>query len=110
MRWFQKDIIRATLNPEPADAFLLAVPTPFKAEHQPDLSYIQAAAYAIAPVLKRGDLVVLESTSPVGTTEQLVDRLAERRPDLSFPTQNNKQSDIRIAYCPERVLSGHVFA
>ncbi len=100
--------LRAILAPEPTDAFLLAVPTPFKAEHQPNLSYIQDAAYAIAPVLKRGDLVVLESTSPVGTTEQLVDWLAEKRPDLSFPIQHGEQSDIRVAYCPERVLPGHV--
>ena len=100
--------LRATLKPEAADAFLLAVPTPFKENHQPDLSYIQAAAYSIAPVLKQGDLVVLESTSPVGTTEQLVEWLAEARSDLTFPLTHGEQSDVRIAYCPERVLPGHV--
>jgi UDP-N-acetyl-D-mannosaminuronic acid dehydrogenase len=100
--------LRATLKPEPSDAFLIAVPTPFKAEHQPDLSYIQAAVHTVAPVLKRGDLVLLESTSPVGTTEQLVEWLADVRPDLTFPLQHGEQSDIRIAYCPERVLPGYV--
>lgn len=100
--------LRATLEPEAADAFLIAVPTPFKEHHQPDLSYIQAAAYAIAPVLKQGDLVVLESTSPVGATEQLVEWLAEARSDLTFPLEHGGQSDIRVAYCPERVLPGHV--
>ncbi|MDF1827349.1 MAG: UDP-N-acetyl-D-mannosamine dehydrogenase [Legionellaceae bacterium] len=100
--------LRATSTPEPADAFLIAVPTPFKDNHQPDLSYIQAAAKSIAPVLKQGDLVVLESTSPVGATEQLVEWLAEARPDLTFPLQQGEQSDIRVAYCPERVLPGHV--
>ena len=64
--------LRATTRPEQADAFLIAVPTPFKGEHEPDVSYVQAAAESIAPVLRAGNLVVLESTSPVGTTEQLV--------------------------------------
>ena len=68
--------LRATTRPEPADAFLIAVPTPFKDDHVPDLAFIEAAAQSIAPVLKRGDLVILESTSPVGTTEQMVQWLA----------------------------------
>lgn len=100
--------LRATTEPEPADAFLIAVPTPFLDNKQPDLSYIEAAARAIAPVLKRGDLVVLESTSPVGATEQLSDWLSAQRPDLSFPHQQGEESDIRVAHCPERVLPGHV--
>lgn len=100
--------LRATTVPEPADAFLIAVPTPFKANHEPDLSFIEAASKAIAPVLKRGDLVVLESTSPVGATEQMAQWLAEARPDLSFPQSMGEASDIRIAHCPERVLPGHV--
>lgn len=98
----------ATTTPESADAFLIAVPTPFKDEHQPDLSYIESASKAIAPVLKKGDLVILESTSPVGATEQMSAWLAEARPDLSFPQTRGKASDIRIAYCPERVLPGKV--
>ncbi|QXI30219.1 UDP-N-acetyl-D-mannosamine dehydrogenase [Pseudomonas vanderleydeniana] len=100
--------LRATLVPEPADAFLIAVPTPFKDGYEPDLSYIESACRAIAPVLKVGDLVILESTSPVGATEQMAKWLAEIRPDLSFPQELGEKSDIRIAYCPERVLPGHV--
>lgn len=100
--------LRATTRPEPADAFLVAVPTPFKDNHEPDLSYIEAAAKSIALVLKKGDLVILESTSPVGATEQMADWLAMARPDLSFPQQNGEDSDIRVAHCPERVLPGHV--
>ncbi|MAY89175.1 MAG: UDP-N-acetyl-D-mannosamine dehydrogenase [Pseudooceanicola sp.] len=101
--------LRATCQPEPADAFLIAVPTPFKGDnHEPDLSYIESAAKSIAPVLSRGNLVVLESTSPVGATEQMTAWLAEARPDLSFPQDAGEDSDIRIAHCPERVLPGHV--
>lgn len=100
--------LRATTTPEPADAFLIAVPTPFKGDHEPDLSYIESASKAIAPVLKTGDLVILESTSPVGATEQMAAWLAEARPDLSFPQNHGEDSDIRIAHCPERVLPGHV--
>lgn len=104
--------LRATTNPEPADAFLIAVPTPFKAEggndHVPDLSYIEAASKAIAPVLNKGNLVILESTSPVGATERMAEVLAEARPDLTFPQSHGEDSDIRIAHCPERVLPGHV--
>jgi len=105
--------LKATLTPEPADAFLIAVPTPFKSCEQgqvpePDLKYIEAASKAIAPVLKKGDLVVLESTSPVGATELMAEWLAEARSDLSFPQIAGENSDIRIAHCPERVLPGHV--
>lgn len=100
--------LRATTVPEPADAFLVAVPTPFKGDHEPDLSFVEAATRSIAPVLKKGDLVILESTSPVGTTEQMVDWLAQARPDLSFPHTHGEDSDIRVAHCPERVLPGQV--
>jgi UDP-N-acetyl-D-mannosaminuronic acid dehydrogenase len=100
--------LRATTRPEPADAFLIAVPTPFKDDHEPDLSYIESASKSIAPVLKKGDLVILESTSPVGATEQMAAWLAAARPDLSFPQTDGESSDIRIAHCPERVLPGHV--
>lgn len=100
--------LRATTKPEAADAFLVAVPTPFKGDHEPDLSYVEAAAKSIAVVLKAGDLVILESTSPVGATEQMAAWLAEARPDLTFPQQRGEDSDIRIAHCPERVLPGHV--
>lgn len=100
--------LRATTQPEPADAFLIAVPTPFTDGHKPDLSYIEAAAKAIAPVLAKGNLVILESTSPVGATEKLADWLAAARPDLTFPQQAGEEADIQIAYCPERVLPGKV--
>jgi len=100
--------LRATTSPEPADAFLVAVPTPFKENHEPDLSYIQAAVDAIAPVLKQGDLVILESTSPVGATEMMAEWLASARPDLTFPQDAGENSDISVAHCPERVLPGHV--
>lgn len=100
--------LRATTAPEPADAFLIAVPTPFAKGHKPDLSYVEAAALAIAPVLEKGNLVILESTSPVGSTEQLAQWLAEARPDLTFPQQTGETADIQIAYCPERVLPGRV--
>jgi UDP-N-acetyl-D-mannosaminuronic acid dehydrogenase len=100
--------LRASVTPEPADAFLIAVPTPFKGDFQPDLSYIEAAVKAIAPVLAPGNLVILESTSPVGATEELAAWLAEARPDLTFPQTAGESSDIRVAHCPERVLPGHV--
>jgi UDP-N-acetyl-D-mannosaminuronic acid dehydrogenase len=100
--------LRATTQPEPAEVFLIAVPTPFTDGHKPDLSYIEAAAKAIAPVLAKGNLVILESTSPVGTTEKLAEWLAQSRPDLSFPQKAAETADIQIAYCPERVLPGRV--
>lgn len=100
--------LRATTNPEPADAFLIAVPTPFLDNHKPDVRFVEEAAKSIAPVLKKGDLVILESTSPVGTTEQMAEWLAEARPDLSFPQQKGEAADINVAYCPERVLPGKV--
>ncbi|MEI7176674.1 UDP-N-acetyl-D-mannosamine dehydrogenase [Pectobacterium carotovorum] len=100
--------LQAMTKPVPADAFLIAVPTPFKGDHEPDLAYVQAAAASIAPVLKKGDLVILESTSPVGATEQMAEWLADVRPDLTFPQQVGETADINIAYCPERVLPGQV--
>jgi UDP-N-acetyl-D-mannosaminuronic acid dehydrogenase len=104
--------LRATTRPEPAQAFMIAVPTPFKVgpsgPHHPDTGYIESASIAIAPALKKGDLVILESTSPVGTTEQMAMWLADARPDLSFPQTHGEDSDIRVAHCPERVLPGNV--
>ena len=104
--------LRAVKSPEPADAFLIAVPTPLISSNskssipKPDLSYIKSASKALAKVLKIGDLVILESTSPVGTTEQMAEWLAEERDDLTFPQTHGESSDIRIAYCPERILPG----
>lgn len=108
-----QEYLKAVTTPEPADAFLIAVPTPFKSCKagdipEPDLSYIESAAKSIAPVLKKGDLVILESTSPVGATEQMAAWLAESRQDLSFPQTAGDLADINIAHCPERVLPGKV--
>lgn len=106
--------LRAVTSPEPADAFLIAVPTPFlkhtseDSVPKPDLSYIESASRSVAKVLKKGDVVILESTSPVGTTEKMAEWLAQERPDLTFPQTHGSISDIRIAYCPERVLPGNV--
>jgi UDP-N-acetyl-D-mannosaminuronic acid dehydrogenase len=100
--------LRATLKPGPADAFIIAVPTPFTEGKQPDVSYIHAATRALAPHLKKGDLVVLESTSPVGATEQIRDWIAELRPDLKMPEAEQEETDIYLAHCPERVLPGSV--
>ena len=107
-RAVEEGFLRATTQPEPADAFLIAVPTPFKGDHLPDMKFVESAARSLAPVLKKGDLIILESTSPVGATEQMAQWLAEARPDLSFPQQAGEQSDINVAYCPERVLPGQV--
>ena len=105
----QQGYLRATTTPEAADAFLIAVPTPFQGEnHDPDLRFVEAASRAIAPVLQSGNLVVLESTSPVGTTEAMAKWLADARPDLTFPQSHGEASDIRIAHCPERVLPGKI--
>lgn len=100
--------LKASLTPAASDAFLIAVPTPFKDDKQPDLAYIESAAKSIGPFLKKGDLVILESTSPVGATEQLSTWLAESRDDLVFPHSENCQPDVFVAHCPERVLPGHI--
>lgn len=100
--------LRASTKVEPADFFVIAVPTPFKADHTPDIDFVLAAAESIAPVLKAGDTVILESTSPVGTTEQIRDLLARARPDLRMPGLGEGDADIALAYCPERVLPGKI--
>ncbi len=100
--------LRAVLKPEAADVFLITVPTPLAENLAPDLTYINAAVRSIAPVLRKGNLVILESTSPVGTTDGIADDLAAARPDLSFPHQNLQYPDIHIAYCAERVMPGKI--
>ncbi|RUO46695.1 UDP-N-acetyl-D-mannosamine dehydrogenase [Pseudidiomarina aquimaris] len=101
-------LLRATLQPESADAFIMAVPTPFNDDKTGNLSYIESAAKALAPVLSKGNLIILESTSPVGTTEHLEAWLKEARPELTFPSTHGSDADIQLAYCPERVLPGKV--
>ncbi len=100
--------LRATTEPEAADVFMIAVPTPFADGYKPDVSYIEAAVKKIAPVLQKGNLVILESTSPVGTTEKMSQWMSEIRADLNFPHQHGEQADIQVAHCPERVLPGYV--
>ncbi|AIN47097.1 UDP-N-acetyl-D-mannosamine dehydrogenase [Candidatus Palibaumannia cicadellinicola] len=100
----QQGLLHAVCRPQPADAFLIAVPTPLSEGYQPDISYVRTAVLSLVPVLKSGDLVILESTSPVGTTEQMAGLLAWARPDLTFPQQVGEAADINMAYCPERVL------
>ena len=90
----------ADVKPTESDAYFMVVPTPFKGDHQPDTSYVEAATRAVLPLLKEGDLYVIESTSPVGTTEAMADIIFNERPEL--------KDKIYIAYCPERVLPGNV--
>lgn len=106
----QTGYLTATIKPKKANVFMIAVPTPFKENHIPDLSYIEAAVRAISPLLDKGNLVILESTSPVGTTEKMIKWMREERSDLTFPVYGNSISkhDISIAHCPERVLPGRV--
>lgn len=92
--------LRASTTPVENDAFFIVVPTPFKGDHQPDVSYVEAATRSVVPFLKAGDLFVIESTSPVGTTEAMAKLIFGLRPEL--------EGKIYIAYCPERVLPGNV--
>ncbi|EAY26112.1 UDP-N-acetyl-D-mannosamine dehydrogenase [Microscilla marina] len=96
----EKGYLKASTKATPADVYLIAVPTPFKDNHVPDLSYIKAVIENITPLLKEGDLVIIESTSPVGTTEKMFEFIKAKRPELA--------SKIYFAYCPERVLPGKI--
>ncbi|HEV7565885.1 MAG TPA: UDP-N-acetyl-D-mannosamine dehydrogenase [Microbacteriaceae bacterium] len=100
--------LTATTEVPEADAFIIAVPTPFQDDHTADLSYIEAAVAQVAPKLRGGELVVLESTSPPGTTEQVSKWLAGHRPDLTFPHESEGLPDVYVAHCPERVLPGRI--
>jgi UDP-N-acetyl-D-mannosaminuronic acid dehydrogenase len=106
----QNNYLKAVTTPEKADVFIIAVPTPLKYNFSSDLSYIKSAAKLIAPVLERGNLVVLESTSPVNTTEKLVEWMREERSDILFPKFKDDEfaADIAVAHCPERVMPGNV--
>ncbi len=92
--------LRASITPEESDVFLIVVPTPFKGDHEPDISFVASATQAVIPLLKDGDLYIIESTSPVGTTEKMAELIYTKRPEL--------KDKISIAYCPERVLPGNV--
>ena len=100
--------LRGYVEPQPADCFIIAVPTPFNADHSPDLSYVDSAARAIAKVLKPGNLVILESTSPVGTTERVAKILQDENPAVSAPLHGSDNPNIHLAYCPERILPGQM--
>ena len=106
----QRGTLRASTEVRPSDVFVIAVPTPFAKDgkHTPDISYVLDAARAIAPVLKSGDTIIVESTSPVGTTEEVRDLLVQLRGDLQLPGASTGTPDIAIAYCPERVLPGKI--
>lgn len=101
--------LRATLIPEEGDVFIIAVPTPFKDNHEPDISFVLNAINSIAKVVNKGNVIVLESTSPVGTTEIIAKQLQNLRTDLKVPTNENEDGDIFISYCPERMIPGNVF-
>jgi UDP-N-acetyl-D-mannosaminuronic acid dehydrogenase len=105
-----RGLLTASLEIAPADVFVIAVPTPFAKDgrHTPDLTYVLDAAKNVARVLKAGDIVILESTSPVGATEQMRDMIAAERPDLAMPGLCHGTPDVSIAYCPERVLPGRI--
>lgn len=92
--------LKASTTPEESEAYFMVVPTPFKGDHEPDTSYVEAATRAVIPLLKEGDLYVIESTSPVGTTEKMSEIIFAERPEL--------KGKIYIAYCPERVLPGNI--
>ena len=96
----RKGTLVASQKVRPSDVFLLAVPTPFKKNHQPDLSFVEKATRMLLPQLKPGNLFIIESTSPVGTTEKMARMIFKERPEL--------KGKIHIAYCPERVLPGSV--
>lgn len=98
----------ALLEVPEADAFLIAVPTPFKEGNLPDLSYVQSAAESIAPRLRGGEVVILESTSPPGTTRKVSEWIAAARPDLKLPHEAPDNPDVHVAHCPERVLPGRI--
>ena len=93
-------LLKASTTPEISEAYFMVVPTPFKGNHEPDISYVEAATRSVLPYLKEGDLYVIESTSPVGTTEKMQSLIFSERPEL--------KDKIYIAYCPERVLPGNV--
>ena len=96
----EKGFLKASTIPVEGDVYLIVVPTPFKGNHEPDISYVEAATRSVIPLLKSGDLYIIESTSPIGTTEQMAELIFDERPEL--------KDKIYISYCPERVLPGNV--
>ncbi|HOK52494.1 MAG TPA: nucleotide sugar dehydrogenase, partial [Bacteroidales bacterium] len=95
-----KKLLKAQLQPEPADVFIIAIPTPFMDDYHPDVTFVENAIESILPYIREGNLIIIESTCPVGTTEHMAERIFRRNPEL--------KDKIFIAYCPERVLPGNV--
>ncbi len=107
-RVVKSGLLSATLEVVPADVYVVAVPTPFMGDHQPDLRHVEAATRSIARVLQPGDLVILESTCPPGSTASMSAWIAEERPDLRLPHEHPDSPDVFLAHCPERVLPGRI--
>ena len=111
----EKGFLKAVSKPqEESDVFIIAVPTPFKKSNTqsdeliPDISFIESAIDSILPILKKGNLIIIESTSPVGTTDYICEYISKKRDDLKLPNSSSDNHDIYIAYCPERVLPGKI--
>ena len=96
----KEGFLKASTSPVKANSYIIVVPTPFKGNNEPDISYVEAATKSILPLLKKGDLYIIESTSPIGTTEKMMKLIYKERPEL--------KDELYIAYCPERVLPGNV--
>jgi UDP-N-acetyl-D-mannosaminuronic acid dehydrogenase len=101
-------VLKAATRPEPADVFIIAVPTPIDGDKRPDLTCVMAATDSIVDLLRPGNLVILESTSPIGTTEEIARRIAQQRPDLAIGQTDPTTPGVSVAYCPERVLPGRI--
>ena len=104
----ENGFLRATDKVEPSDVFIIAVPTPINSLNQPDLQYVMGAIQDISSVLSYGNLIILESTCPPGTSKNVLELLKSLRPDLVMPNKKSQKPDIHFAYCPERVMPGNI--
>ena len=105
----ENGLLTASRTATEADGYIICVPTPFKGQnHEPDLSYVEEAAREIAPYIRKGNTVILESTSPVGSTQIVADIIAKMRPELKVASEDSEVCDVYVAYCPERVLPGKI--
>ena len=107
----ENGLLTASRTATEADGYIICVPTPFKGQnHEPDLSYVEEAAREIAPYIRKGNTVILESTSPVGSTQIVADIIAKIRPELKVASEDSGECDVYVAYCPERVLPGKIMS
>ena len=107
----ENGLLTASRTATEADGYIICVPTPFKGQnHEPDLSYVEEAAKEIAPYIRKGNTVILESTSPVGSTQIVADIIAKIRPELKVASEDSGECDVYVAYCPERVLPGKIMS